>query len=199
MHDTTRDAFEIFAKLLPGASLIAAIFLANRQLQSSRRATAITIAKNHYRKLLSICTDNADIVYRGATAAALADLKSDVARYKKYRWLVTQALFALQEIYFAIPDDEHWRKTIRIIGSNFRAFILSDEELPPRQKASWHPAFMEFLIHELERFEHPIVALGVPLGDERPGALRPPVGSRPHLGLVQDGAGEAPHAAVPQA
>lgn len=163
-----REAFDLFAKLLPGASIIAAILLARRQLQAARRATAVTIAKTHYREFITLAMINSDITVRGATPEALEELKNDPSKYRRYRWLATQALFALQEIYFAIPEDKYWRRTIVVIASNFRAFILSPIELPPRQREGWHTEFMDYVTTSLVNFTHPVVSLGVPLGETTP-------------------------------
>lgn len=162
---TLHEFLDYLIRLLPGGTIVAAIIVARSQLRAARRATAITIAKNYYRELITICLYNADVTYRGATPEGLAALKREPANYRRYRWLVTQALFALQEIYFAIPGDPYWRRTICVVSSSFKAFILSPDEIPERQRAGWHPEFMAFVMTSLKEFDHPVVTLRVQLGE----------------------------------
>ena len=154
---------DLLIRLLPAGAIIVAILVARRQLAAARRATQLTIAKNHYRSFISLAVRHADIAYRGATEEALAQLKAEPEAYRRYRWLATQAMFALQELYFATGAEPHWRQSVRVLASNFRAFILSPVDWPPRQRAALHPEFMGFLERELQGFEAPILATGVPV------------------------------------
>ena len=156
-------AGDYFVRLLPGIGIIAAVFVARTQINAARRATMLTIAKSHYREFLYTCIRNADVAHMGATPDGLAALKANPEQYRRYRWLVTQAMFALQEIYFAYPDDKHWRRTIVILASAFRAFLLSEVDIPPRQREGWNTSFMAFILRELINFEHPILEAGVAL------------------------------------
>ncbi len=160
-----RDALDVLARLLPGASIIVAIILGRRQLKGAQRATAVTIAKAHFREFITLALWNSDVTARGATPESLLELRKDAAQYRRYRWLATQGLFALQEMYFAVPDSKEWRRMIVVISSNFRAFILSQEDLPTRQRQAWSPEFMDFLTTSLQEFVHPLITLAVPLGD----------------------------------
>lgn len=154
------DAADYFVRSLPGIGIIAAVLVARTQLKAARRATALTIAKSHYREFLYTCIRNADVAHMGATPEALATLKMNPEQYQRFRWLVTQGLFALQEIYFAYPDDKHWRRTVVVLASAFRAFILSDVEIPMRQREGWNAEFMAYLLRELKGFQHPITDTG---------------------------------------
>ena len=61
----TFDAFDWIARLLPAAGIIAGGFGAWTQLKAARRATATTIAKNYYRKMLDQFLRNSDVLYAG--------------------------------------------------------------------------------------------------------------------------------------
>ena len=152
-----QTAFDSFARLLPGGLIIVAAIVAYKQLAAARRATAMTIAKAHYREFLEQCLFNSDVAFCGATPEALAAIRTDPESYKRYRWLVTQALFALQEMYLAYSDDSHWRSAVITLASAFKYSILSDAEIPQRMRNGWNPDFMRFLESELTAFIHPSV------------------------------------------
>ena len=72
---------DLATKLLPGIAILVAILVAKMQLNGARRATAITIAKTHYRKMLVLLLENTEILYRGTTPEGFAKLKTDTAAY----------------------------------------------------------------------------------------------------------------------
>jgi hypothetical protein len=152
------------AKLLPAAAIIAAMFVARLQLRAARRATAITIAKNHYRKMLGIFQKNTDILYSGTSPEAFAALKKDREKYLRYRMLFTNMSFACQEIFFAIDTkkEAHWAYTLRAFITLFREFINSPEDVMPYIQATLHPKFLEFMMTTASEHKHPTARFASP-------------------------------------
>jgi len=144
-------------RLLPALAIVGGIFIARMQIAAARRATAITIAKNHYRKILGLLLKHSDIVYRGATEEALALLQEDTPNYRKYRWLFTNMAFAMQELYFSIDlkKQPHWEKTIANFIALFRAFINSETTFSPAIRTTLDPAFLKYMLDVASKQEHP--------------------------------------------
>jgi|EndMetStandDraft_8_1072994.scaffolds.fasta_scaffold12625_3 hypothetical protein len=129
------DYFDLLVRLLPGGVFIAVLIAARLQILAARRATATTIAKNHYRKMLALFLEHSEIVYRGATGEALTSLQEDPPSYRKYRMLFTNMAFAMQELYFSIDLEKqpHWERIIANFIALFRGFINSEKAFaPPR-------------------------------------------------------------------
>jgi hypothetical protein len=152
------------AKLLPAAAIIVAVFVARMQLRAARRATAISIAKNHYRKMLGIFQKNTDILYSGTTPEGFAALKKNRTHYLRYRMLFTNMSFACQEIFFAIniEKEKHWASTLRAFISIFREFINSGEDFHPLIQSNLHPKYLEFMKATAREQRHPTVSLSFP-------------------------------------
>ncbi len=151
------DYFDVVAKLLPGTVFIAVLIAARLQILAASRATATTIAKNHYRKMLGLFLKHSEILYRGATNEALASLQQDPPNYRKYRMLFTNMAFATQELYFAIDLEKqpHWNRTIANFIALFRGFINRDEAFSPPIRATLHPDFLRFMLDVASKQEHP--------------------------------------------
>ena len=139
------DAFDVAVRLTPALSVVAAILLARRQLNAVRRATALTIAKNHYRECLQMLFHHADLASAGISAESLDVLRRDVRRYRRYRWLFTVMCFSFQEVYVALNDDTSFLNAIKFISKIFSPFILSDEHFTPAQQHTLRPDFLRFL------------------------------------------------------
>jgi hypothetical protein len=148
------------AKLLPAAAIIVAVFVARMQLRAARRATAMTIAKNHYRKMLAIFQENTDILYSGTSAESLEALKKERDKYLRYRMLFTNMSFACQELFLVvdIEKDKHWANTLRIFSALFGGFINSDE-FSPTMQATLHPKFLAFMKEAAGGLEHPAATI----------------------------------------
>lgn len=71
----TLDAFDWIVRLLPAAGIVAGGFAAWTQLKAARRATATTIAKNYYRKMLDQFLRNSDVLYAGTDPESFQLLK----------------------------------------------------------------------------------------------------------------------------
>lgn len=152
------------ARFLPAIAIIAAVIIARMQLRAARRATAITIAKNHYRKMLSLIQANTDVVYRGTTPEGFARLKADTPAYLRYRMLSTIMSFACQEMYLAIDIEKepHWGNALRAFIYLFREFLNSDEDLNAFMWSTLHPKFVEFMRKTARERSHPVTQVIAP-------------------------------------
>jgi hypothetical protein len=148
-------------KLLPAIAIIVALLIARMQLRAARRATAITIAKTHYRKMLSLFQENTDILYQGTTPEGFAKLKAEPGPYLRYRMLSTNMSFACQEIFLVIDieEEEHWGNAIRAFIYLFREFINSSEDLNPFMWSTLHPRFVEFMRKTALEQRHPVTQI----------------------------------------
>jgi hypothetical protein len=148
-------------KLLPAAAIIVAVLVARMQLRAARRATATTIAKTHYRKMLSLFQKNTDVLYRGTTPERFAKLKKETELYMRYRMLFTNMSFACQEMYFAIDTEKekHWGNALRAFVSLFREFINCNDDATPFLQSTLHPKFMEFMRATALEYRHPTASL----------------------------------------
>jgi hypothetical protein len=149
------------AKLLPAIAIFVAVLVARMQLRAARRATAITIAKTHYRKFLNQMLENTDILYRGATPEGFAELKTDRTAYLRYRMLSTNMSFACQEMFLAIDieKEKHWGKALRAFVYLFREFLNSSEDLNPFMWSTLHPRFVEFVRKTALEQSHPVAQI----------------------------------------
>jgi hypothetical protein len=148
-------------KLLPAIAILVAVLVARMQLRAARRATAITIAKTHYRKMLNQLLENTDVLYRGATPEGFAELKADKAAYLRYRMLSTNMSFACQEMFLAIDieKEKHWGNALRAFTSLFREFLISDADLNPFMWSTLHPRFVEFMRKTALEQSHPVTQI----------------------------------------
>jgi hypothetical protein len=157
------EIIDYLIKLAPAASIIGGIFAARAQLRNNRRINAETIAKNHYREMLDAFLKNADIVYLGTNPVAIAELKKDIPRYRRYRLLFTLMVFAMQEIYLTmdLKREKNWEHVIRVFISLFKHFILSPEDFTPYQQPSLTPRFLAFLMDTARSFDHAMAQTSV--------------------------------------
>jgi hypothetical protein len=127
------EIIDFLLKLAPAASIVGGILAARVQLKNNRQINAETIAKNHYREMLDAFLKNTDILLLGSNAAAFAELKKDIPRYRRYRMLFTLMAFAMQELYLAmdLKREKNWEHMIRVFISLFKHFILSPEDYTP--------------------------------------------------------------------
>lgn len=122
------DVLDVAVKLTPAASIIGAVAAARAQRINERRLNAETIAKNHFRQMLENFSEHSDLVFAGMTDAALAELKKDKTRYRKYSLLYATCMFAMQEVFQAVDlrREQNWARTIRSFCALFKPFLLSD-------------------------------------------------------------------------
>lgn len=150
---------EMLSRLLPAGAIIAAVVVGRAQLRAGRRATALTIAKNHYRATLELYVNNSDIVYLGASEEGYQDLLENVELMRRYRWLATITLFSLQELYFVYvvgdSKDKNWAHVIYIVSSIFKHHFLSERSFPAYLRSAYDPAFMDYIYAGLSRNDHP--------------------------------------------
>ena len=148
-------------KLLPAIAILVAVLVARMQFRAARRATAITIAKTHYRKMLNQMLENTDILYRGTTPEGFAKLKTDCAAYLRYRMLSTNMSFACQEMFLAvvIEKEKHSGNALRAFVYLFREFLNSSEDLNPFMWSTLHPRFVEFMRKTALEQSHPVAQI----------------------------------------
>jgi hypothetical protein len=148
-------------KFLPALAIIVVVFVARMQLRAARRATAITIAKTHYRKMLILLFENTDILYRGTTPDGFAKLKADTPSYLRYGMLSTNMTFACQEMFPAIDieKEKHWGNALRAFIYLFREFVNSPEDLNPFMWSTLHPRFVEFMRKTALEQSHPVAQI----------------------------------------
>jgi hypothetical protein len=148
-------------KLLPAIAIIVVVLVARTQLRAARRATAITIAKTHFRKMLVLFLENTDILYGGTTPERFAELKADTSAYLRYRMLSTNMTFACQEMFLAIDieKEKHWGNALRALISLFREFLNSSEDLNPFMWSTLHPRFVEFMQKTALEQSHPVAQI----------------------------------------
>lgn len=146
-------------KLLPAGAVLSGVFVARAQMGAVRRAAAVTIAKNHYRETHELFIKNSDIVFLGTKEESYLELAANVPLMRRYRWLFTTAMFALQELYcvFVIgrEKDPYWARTIILIGSVFRCHLLSDEHFPEYIRSGYNPAFIKYMVDGVQSNVHP--------------------------------------------
>jgi hydroxymethylpyrimidine pyrophosphatase-like HAD family hydrolase len=160
------DYFDYAVRLLPGLAIVGGLVGARLQILENRRVAANTIAKNHYREFLELLLKNADIAYGGVNDESFSLLRKDPAKYRRYRMLFTNMVFAMQEMYFAmdIENNEHWKRTVINFITLFKCLIISDEEFPPSLRAGLHPAFVGFMMETASKQGHAmaVTTLGNP-------------------------------------
>jgi hypothetical protein len=130
-------------------------------LRAARRATTITIAKNHYRKMLSLFQENTDILYRGTTPEGFSKLKTEPGAYLRYRMLSTNMSFACQEMFLAIDieKEKHWGNALRAFIYLFREYLNSKEDLGPFMWSTLHPRFVKFVRETALEQSHPVAQI----------------------------------------
>ena len=153
---------DLIAKLLPAGAILSAVFVARAQMGAVRRASAVTIAKNHYREALELFIKNSDIIFLGTKEESYLQLTENVPLMRRYRWLANTALFALQELYnvFVVGDqkDPYWGRTIIIIASVFRCHLLSQEHFPDYIRSGYNPAFLKYVVDGVQSNVHPVAS-----------------------------------------
>ena len=102
---------------------------------------------------------NTDIIYAGITSEAYEQARKNPDVVRRFGWLVTTVLFSLQElhnVFVAGPrKDPHWGRTIIIVASAFRGYLLADEYFSPYVRAGYNPAFIDYVRHGLAASQHP--------------------------------------------
>ncbi len=150
---------DILAKFLPVIAVLVAIIVAKAQLKAARRATAVTIAKNHYRQTMELFTKNSDILFLGVKQEPYERLVQNIDMMRRYRWLFSLTLFSLQELYdvFVAEDqkEKHWARTIIIVASLFRCHLLSTENFPEYIRSAYKPEFLRYVLDGMKENEHP--------------------------------------------
>ena len=153
---------DIISKLFPVLAILAAIGVARVQMKAARRATAMTIAKNHYRESLELFIKNSDIIFLGTKDDSYRQLVANVPLMRRYRWLFVTAMFSLQELYnvFVIGEqkDPYWARTIVVIGSLFRCHLMSKEHFPDYIRSGYNPGFLRFVLEGVQQNVHPAAA-----------------------------------------
>jgi len=157
------DYFDYAVRLLPGLAIVGGLVGARLQILENRRVAANTIAKNHYREFLELLLANADIAYAGVTDESFSLLRKDLPKYRRYRMLFTNMVFAMQEIYLAMDmeKNQHWKQTVINFVALFRCLIISDETFPPSLRAGLDPGFVAFMMETASKQEHAMAAAGV--------------------------------------
>ncbi len=139
-------------------SVATAIYLARRQQAALSRANAISIAKNHYKDWLSICIKNSDVIFYGSRKESYEKLVQDQELFRRYRWVFTSMMFALQEVYqtFSKPENysESWLNMVSVNSALCKFHVLSDQGLKGPTQAVYDPKFVKFVIESLEKTEH---------------------------------------------
>ncbi len=162
---------DILAKFLPVIAILVAIVVARAQLKSARRATAVTIAKNHYRQTMELFTKNSDILFLGVKQQPYEMLVQNIDLMRRYRWLFSLSLFSLQELYdvFVAEDqedqkdqkDKHWARTIIVVASLFRCHLLSSENFPEYIRSAYNPEFLRYVLDGMKENEHPTARIAL--------------------------------------
>jgi hypothetical protein len=157
------DYFDYAVRLLPGLAILGGLLGARLQVLENRRVAANTIAKNYYREFLELLLKNADIAYAGVNDESFSLLRKDPAKYRRYRMLFTNMVFAMQEIYLAMDmeKNQHWKQTVINFVALFRCLIISDETFPPSLRAGLDPVFVAFMMETASKQEHAMAAAGV--------------------------------------
>jgi hypothetical protein len=139
-------------------SVLSALWIAQRQQRASARANAISIAKNHYKDWLKICVENSDVVFFGTKADSYATLTERPELFRRYRWVFTSGMFALQEVFqtFRQPEmrSQYWLNMVSVNSALFRYHILSEQGLAGPTRQVYDPAFVEYVLEALGRTEH---------------------------------------------
>ena len=163
VFDQLASAFDAIIKLSPAASIIAAIVAARFTFKNNRRLNAEIIAKNHYRKMLSIYQSNTEILYRGMNEVAYAHLKTDLVSFRRYRILFSVTAFAMQELYFAIDHrkEPHWLQMIRVATSFFKYYVTSAEDFPDFMQQQFDARFLKFLLETAKQHTNPVAHMNV--------------------------------------
>jgi hypothetical protein len=159
------DYFDYAVRLLPGLAILGGLLGARLQVLENRRVAANTIAKNHYREFLELLLKNADIAYAGVNDESFSLLRKDPAKYRRYRMLFTNMVFAMQEIYLAMDmeKNQHWKQTVINFVALFRCLIISDETFPPSLRAGLDPVTIFGALDDHERLLRRLVQAGLPL------------------------------------
>lgn len=156
------EFWNLLSTLVPLVTLCAGVFLAYKQLKQSSRDVKVSIAKNHYRDTLNLFLENSDVVYLGTNAVSYGNLVKDISAFRRYRWLFSITMFALQELYqvfVAGPmKDKHWEKTILIIASVFKEHFNSETNFPDYIRNGYNKSFLEFVSAGIQKMEHPTAA-----------------------------------------
>jgi len=157
------DYFDYAVRLLPGLAIVGGLVGARLQILENRRVAANTIAKNHYREFLELLLANADIAYAGVTDESFSLLRKDLPKYRRYRMLFTNMVFAMQEIYLAMDmeKNQHWKLTVMNFVTLFRCLIISDETFPPSLRAGLDSAFVSFMLESASNQEHAMAVAGI--------------------------------------
>jgi hypothetical protein len=139
-------------------SVATAIYIARRQQAGLARANAINIAKNHYKDWLAICIKNSDVVFYGAKQESYEKLVSDPELFRRYRWVFTSMMFALQEVYqtFSKPENysEAWLNMVRVNSALCKFHVLSEQGLNGPTQAVYDPSFVKFVRESVAQVEH---------------------------------------------
>lgn len=156
------EIVDILAKFFPALAIVAGLVGARVQIRGAQRATAMTIAKNHYRETLELFTKNSDVAFLGSKEESYRALVANVPLMRRFRWLFVTAMFALQELYnvFVVGDkkDPYWARTIIVIGSVFRCHLLSQENFPDYIRSGYNPAFLKYVVDGVQNNVHPAAA-----------------------------------------
>lgn len=156
------EMVEIGAKFLPALAIVGGLLGARVQIRAAQRATAVTIAKNHYRETLELFIKNSDVIFLGVKEDSYKQLVANAPLMRRYRWLFVTALFSLQELYnvFVVGEqkDAYWGRTIVIIGSVFRCHLMSKEQFPDYIRSGYNPDFLQYVLEAVQKSIHPAAA-----------------------------------------
>lgn len=116
---------------------------------------------------------NTDVLYRGVKAEGYAELRNDIAPFRRYRLLATHTCFALQELYLSINlrYDQNREQTVRVFLGMFRHYLLSEADFPKALQLYLEPHFQEFMFESCRASDH--VSAKMAVGKILPGGGEP--------------------------
>lgn len=154
--ETGGEIVEVLIKLAPAATIVGAIIAARLQFKNARKLNQEVIAKNHYREMIILFMQNADIYFRGLTDDGLTELKKDPAAYRKYRLLFNSMSFVLQELYLSIDPikERHWANVCSAYLLMFKPFAASSDDTPDYMWKCLDPRFAAFFKRVIAQEDH---------------------------------------------
>lgn len=132
---------DIFTGLATIAIAVAALFIAYRQLNSSREEARSTTAHNLYHQYLTICIEKPEY------ANGMVKPQERSEEYGKYCWFVSSMLFTFEQILETKATDPKWQRTIKSQLQTHKEFLACSRTVRERE---WNDELQAIIDQVLE-------------------------------------------------
>ncbi|MGI2198599.1 hypothetical protein [Shewanella baltica] len=128
--------------IITAAVAVIALFFAWYQVRAARKESRRATAYAAYDNYLKLCLDN-----QSFAMGTESEIKNDDKNYLKYKWFVTNMLFAFEQVLEVCKDDPTWEKTVT---SQLRRHKWHLEHSKSVQRKEWSEKLIDLILKVVE-------------------------------------------------